>query len=94
MALFELQKATLNGTEGEGYAFARKALTGKAIKGVFFAEDAEALEALQAEEVVTFEGVLYDRKREKQETFSVNVTNVISTPTGERADFVVIEEDE
>ncbi len=92
MSLYDLHDATLNGMEGEGFAYSEKTVYGKAYKGVFFGEDAEEIEPLaDEEEDATFEGILYDRSREREKSFSVEVTGVVSTPSGERADFVATE---
>jgi hypothetical protein len=93
MSLYDLHDASLNDMEGEGFAYSEKTVYGKAYKGVFFGDDAEAIEQLADEESedATFEGILYDRSREREKSFSVEVTDVISTPSGERADFVATE---
>lgn len=92
MSLYDLHNAKLNEMEGEGFAYSKKTVYGKAYKGVFFGEDEEEIEKLaDDEEDATFEGILYDRSREREKCFTVEVTNVISTPSGERADFVATE---
>lgn len=92
MSLYDLHEAQLNDTEGEGFAYSEKTVYGKAYKGVFFSEDAEAIDGLDDEEAdATFTGILYDRSREREKSFSVNITDVISTPSGERADFIATE---
>jgi hypothetical protein len=92
MSLYDLHDATLNDMEGEGFAYSEKTVYGKAYKGVFFGEDEEEIEVLSdAEDDATFEGILYDRSREREKSFSVEVTDVVSTPSGERADFVATE---
>lgn len=93
MSLYDLHDASLNDMEGEGFAYSEKTVYGKAYKGVFFGEDEEAIEELADEDSddATFEGILYDRSREREKSFSVEVTGVISTPSGERADFVATE---
>lgn len=92
MSLYDLHNAKLNEMEGEGFAYSKKTVYGKAYKGVFFGEDEEEIEKLaDDEEDATFEGILYDRSREREKSFTVEVTNVISTPSGERADFVATE---
>ncbi len=93
MSLYDLHDASLNDMEGEGFAYSEKTVYGKAYKGVFFGDDSEAIEQLADEDSddATFEGILYDRSREREKSFSVEVTDVISTPSGERADFVATE---
>lgn len=93
MSLYDLHDASLNDMDGEGFAYSEKTVYGKAYKGVFFGEDAAAIEDLADEDSddATFEGILYDRSREREKSFSVEVTDVISTPSGERADFVATE---
>jgi hypothetical protein len=92
MSLYDLHDATLNDMEGEGFAYSQKTVYGKAYKGVFFSEDSEEVEQLaEKEDDATFTGILYDRSREREKSFSVEVTDVISTPSGERADFVATE---
>lgn len=75
----------LEDVEGEGFCFAKKTVFGKQYQGVFFCDE---LNGLEAEEELTFTGVLYDRAREKEKTLSVEITNVTSTPAGERVDFI------
>lgn len=92
MSLYDLHNAKLNEMEGEGFAYSQKTVYGKSYKGVFFGEDEEEIENLaDEEEDATFEGILYDRSREREKSFSVEITDVISTPSGERADFVATE---
>jgi len=92
MSLYDLHNAKLNDMEGEGFAYSQKTVYGKAYKGVFFGEDPSQIEQLaEKEDDATFTGILYDRSREREKSFSVEVTNVISTPSGERADFVATE---
>ncbi|WP_022836727.1 hypothetical protein [Salisaeta longa] len=95
MSLYDLHEAQLNDMEGQGFAYSQKTVYGKAYKGVFFGEDADTIEQLaeveEGEDEPTFTGILYDRSREREKSFSINITKVISTPTGERADFVATE---
>ena len=94
MSLYNLHEATLNENEGQGYAFSEKTVYGKAYKGVFFfdrdAED-EDVQNVSDKEELTFTGILYDRSREKEKTFPISVTDIISTPSGERVDFIATE---
>lgn len=92
MSLYDLHNAKLNEMEGEGFAYSQKTVYGKSYKGVFFGENEDEIEKLADEdEEATFEGILYDRSREREKSFSVEITDVISTPSGERADFVATE---
>lgn len=92
MSLYDLHDAKLNEMDGEGFAYSEKTVYGKQYKGVFFGEDEEGIEQLADEEDdATFEGILYDRSREREKSFSVEITDVLSTPSGERADFVATE---
>ncbi len=91
MAIYELKEAALNGVEGQGYAFPIKTFRGKEYKGVFFADDETAVSTAESEEAVEFTGTIYDRTRERIETFEVNVVNTVSVGIGERADFVALE---
>ncbi|MFO8100230.1 MAG: hypothetical protein R6T83_11500 [Salinibacter sp.] len=92
MSLYDLHNAKLNEMEGEGFAYSEKTVYGKEYKGVFFGNDEDEIEKIvDEEEEPTFEGILYDRSREREKSFSVEITDVISTPSGERADFVATE---
>jgi hypothetical protein len=92
MSLYDLHNAKLNEMEGEGFAYSEKTVYGKEYKGVFFGENEDEIDKLvDDEEDATFEGILYDRSREREKSFSVEITDVISTPSGERADFVATE---
>ncbi len=92
MSLYDLHEAQLNDMEGQGFAYSQKTVYGKAYKGVFFGENPDAIGQLEdAEEDATFSGILYDRSREKEKSFTVDVTNVIRTPSGPRADFIATE---
>jgi hypothetical protein len=92
MSLYDLHDAQLNDMEGEGFAYSEKTVYGKAYKGVFFVEDEDGVSALEEQdEDATFTGILYDRSREREKSFTVDITDVISTPSGERADFVATE---
>lgn len=85
MSLYDLRNATLEGIEGEGFCFSKKTVFGKEYQGVFFGE---GINGLEDEEHLTFKGILYDRSRAKEKTFSVEVTSITSTPAGERVDFI------
>lgn len=88
MATYDLRHATLEDIEGQGFCFSKKTVFGKQYHGVFFGEE---VAPLQEKEEVTFTGVVYDRSREKEKSFSVEITNVTPTPAGERADFIATE---
>lgn len=92
VAIYELKEAELNGLEGQGYAYSVKTFRGKEYKGVFFAEDAEAVEEALNGGAVEFTGVVYDRTRERNETFEVDVVKTLSAGIGHRADFVAVED--
>ncbi len=94
MSLYDLHDAELDKNEGQGYAYSEKTVYGKAYKGVFFFPNGNADEEaddLDDEEEHTFTGILYDRSREKEKTFPVEVTDVLTTPSGERVDFIATE---
>ncbi|MDX1531260.1 MAG: hypothetical protein R3362_07020 [Rhodothermales bacterium] len=91
MAIYQLKEAELDGVEGRGYAYPVKTFRGKEYKGVFFADDEEAIQDVLDKEEVEFSGTIYDRTREREETFSVNVVDTLSAGIGERADFVALE---
>ena len=88
MSLYDLQRAKLHDVEGEGYCFSKKTVFGKQYQGVFFGD---GIDRLEGDDEVTFRGVVYDRSRGKEKTFTVEVTKVTPTPAGERADFVATE---
>ncbi len=92
MSLYDLHNATLNESEGQGFAFSEKTVFGKEYKGVFFFEEQpDDADALEDQEDLTFSGILYDRSREREKSFAIDVTDVISTPSGERVDFIATE---
>jgi len=93
VALYEPKEATLNGVEGEGYAFVVDTYQGKAYRGVFFArgEDAPMETVAESEEPVPFEGIVYHKTTEKVETLDVNVTKTVGVGVGTRADFEVVD---
>ncbi len=89
MSLYNLHNATLDESEGQGFAFSEKTVYGKEYKGVFFFEkNPDDGASPQDEDELTFTGILYDRSREKEKSFPVAVTDVLSTPSGERVDFI------
>ena len=91
MSMYELQDAELNGVEGQGYAYAVKTFRGKEFKGVFFANDDEALEEIKDQEEVEFSGTVYLKTRVREGSMPVNVTKTVSAGMGERADFIALE---
>ena len=81
----------MDGIEGQGYAYPVKTFRGKEYKGVFFADDPEAVQQVLEKEEVEFSGTIYERTKEREDTVEVDVVNIISSGIGERADFVVKE---
>lgn len=99
MAFYSAKQATLGEIEGNGYAFQKRTVFGKEYEGVFFTnqENLDQLESLAAKDSVVFTGTVYIKNRsgdvrKKQETFEVDIHNLVSVGIGERADFRVIEE--
>ena len=92
MSIYALQEAELNGIEGQGYAYPVKTFRGKEYRGVFFADDEDAVQEAQAEDEVQFTGTIYDATRERVETFPVNVTDTVAVGIGERATFEAVEQ--
>ena len=88
MALYELHDATLDGVDGQGYVFPIETFRGKEYRGVFFANDEDAI-TTDIEEG-TFEGIVYHKTTSGEDTVTVDVTNVVSTASGLRADFAVV----
>ena len=89
MPIYKLDSAQLGDLEGQGYAFSRKTVWGKAYKGVFFGED-EKLENIQDEDEVTFKGKVYLRSRVSELDKPVTITNLTQTRNGLRADFEAV----
>lgn len=88
MALYELQDATLAGVPGQGYVFPVDTFRGKEYRGVFFADDDEAITTDINEG--TFEGMIYHKTTSGEGDVTVDVTNVVRTAVGKRADFQVL----
>lgn len=88
MSKYELKKMKLGDVEGQGYAYKRKTVFGKARKGIFYADDEEELEKLKDEDEIEFEGTLYFRDRPRDKSFPAKITNITPTRQGQRADFV------
>lgn len=97
--MYELGKVMLDDVEGQGYAFSKKTVFGKTFQGVFFPDNEEDLEVIQAKEELTFQGPVYHRRRDRTarlsegEELSVTITNTIQTQIGERARFEAVEGD-
>ena len=96
MSLFTPQSASLNDIDGTGFSFTKRTVFGKQFKGVFFVEDETDVEALQEADDLVFSGPVYYRRRtqkarKKQESFPVEITNIVSVAEGERVDFVATE---
>lgn len=89
MALYELQDATLAGIEGQGYVFPVDTFEGKQYRGVFFANDDEAAISTDIDEA-TFEGTIYHKTTSGEGDVTVDVTNIVDTAVGKRADFKVV----
>lgn len=94
MAIYELREAQLDGIDGQGYVYPVKTFRGKEYKGVFFTEDIEAVRKTLEKEAVEFSGIVYERTKEREDTLTVDVVGTLSAALGERADFVVRDEEE
>ncbi len=90
--MYDLKKAQLADLEGQGFVFPRTTVFGKKYQGVFFCEEGDLLNKMKEEEKITFSGVVYERTREREETLSVTITDVISTHQGERANLIAVDE--
>ncbi len=93
MPIYKLDSATLGELKGQGYAFSRKTVWGKAYKGVFFGED-DKLEGVQNEDELTFKGKVYLRSRVSDLDKPVTITNLTKTRNGLRADFEAVDNPE
>src|SRR5690606_42002028 len=95
MSMFELQDVTLGDLEGQGYAFKKRTAFGKARRGIFFVQDEEDLEKLQAEDTLLFEGPCYYRSRgPRDRSFEVQIIQTIPTRFGHRIDFEAVDNPE
>ncbi len=95
MSMFALQDVTLGELEGQGYAFKKKTAFGDARRGIFFLDDADALEKLEAEETLLFEGACYYKDRgPRNRSFEVQIIQTIPTRLGHRIDFEAIDNPE
>lgn len=95
MPLFELETASLGESEGQGYAFTKRTVFGKAIQGVMFVEGDE-VESLKDEDELVFEGTVYHQRRTKgprieEESFPVEIVDVTSTGLGQRITFEAVD---
>ncbi|MEM1115430.1 MAG: hypothetical protein AAF594_05900 [Bacteroidota bacterium] len=90
MALYELQDATLAGIDGQGYVFPIETFRGKEYRGVFFAGDDDGIST--DTENARFEGTVYHKTTSGEDTVTVDVTNVVQTAVGLRADFKVVDD--
>jgi hypothetical protein len=88
LALYELQDATLAGVEGQGYVFPVETFRGKEYRGVFFADDDAEISTDISE--ATFEGTIYHKTTSGEGDVTVDVTNVVRTAVGKRADLTVL----
>ncbi len=102
MTLYKRKAATLNGLDGNGYAFLVPDSFREDCQGVFFAdrEHQEALDALVELSSVAFDGILYKRTqagtvRGVKKSLTVKVEKIVPVSLGLRANFrVVVEETE
>jgi hypothetical protein len=101
MKLYTRKAATLNGTDGNGYAFLVPDAFHDDCQGVFFAdrEHAEVLEALLELPTVEFTGIMYKRTqagtvRGVNKTLTVKVEKIVPVSLGLRANFRVTPEAE
>lgn len=89
--LYDLEDATLNGISGRGYAFAVDTFRGKEYKGVFFATEDDVPNLDTDAETVSFEGRVYHKTTQREDSFTVNVTDVTPVGVGARIAFEVID---
>lgn len=90
MPLYELEDATLNGITGRGYAFAVDTFKGKEYKGVFFAAEEDVPDLDTEADSVSFEGRVYHKTTQRDDSFTVNVTDVTPVGVGARVAFDVV----
>jgi hypothetical protein len=88
LALYELHDATLAGVAGQGYVFPVETFRGKEYRGVFFADDDAEISTDIKE--ATFEGTIYHKTTSGEGDVTVDVTNVVRTAVGKRADLAVL----
>lgn len=86
-----MQDATLAGIPGEGYVYPVDTYQGTQYKGVFFAGQDVDLTDLPDRDDATFEGTVYLKTSQREDSVSVNVTKVVSVAVGSRADFDVLD---
>ncbi|ARA94632.1 hypothetical protein AWN76_016705 [Rhodothermaceae bacterium RA] len=97
MPLFELETVQLGDVKGQGYAFTRRTVFGKAFQGIIFLEDEERLEDLKEQDELLYNGTVYHQRRSREprkaeESFPVEITDVTSTGMGERIAFEAVEQ--
>ena len=95
MPLYELEEATLDGHEGQGYAYKTDDAFGSTYHGVFFpsgdADESTFEEMKENGGVVEFTGRLYLKTTSNYDSINVEVTNTLRTGSGPRADFHSVE---
>ena len=92
MSLYKLHDVTLGDIEAQGYAFKKKTAFGDARRGVVFVDDESILENLPQDDVLTFSGPCYYRKRgPRDREFDVAIIQTIPTRMGHRIDFEAID---
>lgn len=90
LALYELHDAKLAGVEGQGYVFPVDTFEGKQYRGVFFANDDDEASITTDVAEATFEGMIYHKTTQGEGDATVNVTNIVETAVGRRADLEVL----
>lgn len=90
MALYSLQDATLNGHAGQGYVYHVSSYLGTEYRGVFFADDEDAVAELSDAGHVPFEGTVYRKTSQREDELTVDVKKTIAVRFGTRVDFEVV----
>lgn len=90
MALYSLKDATLNGHSGQGYVYPVSSYLGTEYRGVFFADDEEAVAGLSEAEAIPFAGTVYRKTSQREDELTVDVTKTIAVRFGTRVDFAVV----
>lgn len=96
MPLFDLETVQLGDVEGQGYAFTRRTVFGKAFQGIIFLDNEDTLDDLQEQDELMYNGTVYHQRRSRgprkaEESFPVEITDVTSTGMGERIAFESVE---
>lgn len=94
MPLYELEEATLNGMQGQGYAFKSDKAFGSTYQGVFFLppdHEEDEVSGLVDGDPVEFSGRVYLKTTSNEETIAVQVTKTLRTGSGPRADFLSVD---